>query len=323
MARMPRGEPRSVPDPDREPYAAMIRQEQLRRQLAESAAGNRPSLFGSGPLLPAQRRYDFSTQAGRFNPYIEIGNQFYKGEDNGRANVLVPVDDPRVPPGEMAERRRAVARVRFMADHPLGSAGYSLATLANASPGARDGALFAGGLADTLMSGVAPFGGSIRSPTKPPRGRVAQPNLPRPSVEYRAANAIGQAQGANATLSKQTLGTGTRAKQSLVPPGWQGDGKFFNEARGHLVGKQLGGPGATLDQVVTQTQNGSNTPQMSKFESGLARRLRNGEVINYFVTPLYSKGFLPPSSLRLMAHGSRDMIPSVTFIKNPAGNPKK
>jgi hypothetical protein len=38
MARMPRGEPRSVPDPDGERYDEMIRQERLKKERAEAAA---------------------------------------------------------------------------------------------------------------------------------------------------------------------------------------------------------------------------------------------------------------------------------------------
>lgn len=57
------------------------------------------------------------------------------------ANVLVPVDDPLVSPAEREEQWRGIERAYFMADHPLGSVAYDVATLANASPGARDGAL--------------------------------------------------------------------------------------------------------------------------------------------------------------------------------------
>jgi hypothetical protein len=38
MARMPRGEPRSVPDPAGNQYDEMMRQERLKRQRAETAA---------------------------------------------------------------------------------------------------------------------------------------------------------------------------------------------------------------------------------------------------------------------------------------------
>ena len=256
MARMPKGEPRSVPDPIEGPYQTMIRFEQSKRQRAETASGNRPAMFGPGTLLASQRSYDFSSQAGGLNPFVTIEGQTYKGVDNGRANVLVPVDDPGVPAGELAERKQGVARVQFMVDHPFGSAAYDLAMLANASTEARDNALVAGGFADTVTSGFAPFGASIRTPAKPPPGQVALPNLPRPSVEFRAANAKGQALGANATLSKQTLGTGEKALRKLFPPGWQGNGTINNEARGHLVGNQLGGLANTLDKIITQTQMG-------------------------------------------------------------------
>ena len=43
MAQMPRGEPRSVPDPAGEQYDEMIRQERLKRERAEAAAARQPA----------------------------------------------------------------------------------------------------------------------------------------------------------------------------------------------------------------------------------------------------------------------------------------
>ena len=42
MALMPRGEPRSVPDPEGELYDEMIRQEREKRRRAEAAAALQP-----------------------------------------------------------------------------------------------------------------------------------------------------------------------------------------------------------------------------------------------------------------------------------------
>jgi len=41
MARMPLGQPRSVPDPEGEAYDEMLRQERLKRDRAEQAPGGR------------------------------------------------------------------------------------------------------------------------------------------------------------------------------------------------------------------------------------------------------------------------------------------
>jgi hypothetical protein len=76
-----------------------------------------------------------------------------------------------------------------------------------------------------------------------------------------------------------------------------------------------------MRNFVTQTQQGSNTPQMRDFEGGVARRVRAGEVVEYSAAPLYAPGVLPPSAILLTAHGSRG-APSAQLIPNPAGRRK-
>lgn len=126
MAQMPRGEPRSVPDQGAESYAAMLEREQLRRELAESA------LFAllADPLGPLR-------QAPRSNPTIAVGGRTYREVDNGRANVLVPVDNSPFSPAERVEQRRAIGRASFIADRPFAGVAYGLGALAGASPTAR------------------------------------------------------------------------------------------------------------------------------------------------------------------------------------------
>ena len=109
----------------------------------------------------------------------------------------------------------------------------------------------------------------------------------------------------------------------MKPPGWQGDGNLYNEARAHLLAKSLGGPGG-LDKrnFVTLTNRGANSPQMSGFERGIAKRVDAGEVIEFHAQPLYNDGVLPPSAILLTAHGSRGGAPSARLIRNPAGQRK-
>lgn len=318
MGQMPRGEPRSVPDPAGEQYDEMIRQERLKGQHAEAAAARPPLSLGAAPFSPFEHRLDFRHQAPRLNPAVAIGGQRYREIDNGRANVLVPIDDPRVSPAELAERRRAIERAFFMAANPLGGAAYGLATLANLSPQARDGALIAGGLADAAMLGVAPRGAPVRGAPVSPRVEPGPPTWQRPNARYSEPNAKGQATGITATLTAPKLGSGTRANRRLTPPGWQGNGKVHNEARAHLHGRELGGSGSDKRNIVTMTHNGANTPQMSGFEREVARRVRAGEVVEYSATPLYNEGVLPPSAILVTAHGSRG-APTARIIHNPAG----
>lgn len=316
MAQMPRGEPRSVPDPEGEQYDAMIREERLKRQRAEAAAAE-PSPYRYAAPFSRDPRLDAFYQAPpRLASGVTIGGQTYREIDNGRANVLVPVSD--LSPAQLEERLRAINRAFFIADHPFGAFGDGIAGLANASPQARNGALIAGGLADVAAVGVAPLVASVRRPTPSPQGQSAPPTLQRPNIRQRELNATGQATGIAASLTAPMLGSGTMADRRLTPPGWQGNGRKYNEARSHLLARDLGGSGSDMRNIVTLTQNGANTPQMRDFEQGVARRVRGGEVVEYSATPLYDSGVLPPSAVLLTAYGSRG-APTARIVQNPAG----
>jgi hypothetical protein len=321
MARMPRGEPRSVPDLAGDQYDASMREERWKRQTAEAAAGKLPfSSYGTS-LPPSESPSDFIKRTPRPEPTVTIGRRTYRGVDNGGANVLVPVGDPQVSPAELAERRRAVSRVMFMADSPLGSAAYDLATAMNASPTRRDAALVAGGMVDATMTGAAPFGVQVRGGASPPKRESGPLGFQRPPVRSRSVNANGQAQGKDVTVTRPMLGTGTRANGRVKPPGWQGHGTKFNEGRGHLHAKQLGGSGKTPSDLVTLTQNPTNSSHMATFENQVMRRVRDGEVMEYLVKPLYRDGILPPRSILMSAYGSRG-APIARLIENPAGRRK-
>lgn len=263
---------------------------------------------------------DFS---GRPPPTINIGGQAYREVDNGRANVLVPIDNPYVSPDELEERRRGLERVQFMTGSPLAAGLYGLASLFTGSPQARDRALAAGSALDGATMALAPLAASARRVATPPQGQLSSPSWQRPNVRPSEVNANRQATAVGATITEPMLGTGTRVSRRLTPPGWQGDGNLYNEARAHLLAKSLGGAGG-LDErnVVTLTNKGANSPQMSGFERDVARRVRAGEVVEYYSQPLYDDGVLPPSAILLTAHGSRGGAPSARLIRNPAGRRK-
>ena len=297
MAQMPRGEPRSVPDPDGDLYDEMLRSERLKRAIAET----------------------------KFQPGLD-----YFSPNPPRHGVPLPASVPRTPQdalfckdpsaisaNELADRRRAIERAFFMADNPLAGAAYGVASLTNASPQVRDQALAAGAALDTVMMGAAPFGLTGRSRAMPPTPAAGPVGWPRPAIRYGDLNANDQATGASATLAGPFLNTGTRANRRLTPPGWQGNGRTYNEARAHLLGRQLGGSGNDRENLVTMTQNGANTPQMRGFENNVARRVRAGEVIDYSATPFYETGVLPPSAVLVSATGSRQQ-PVARLIRNPA-----
>jgi hypothetical protein len=317
MAQMPRGEPHSVPDPDGDRYDEKMRRERSARQRSQTIGSNttalRPALFpGVEPITEVVKRTPRSLSTST------IGGQTYRVVDRGGACVLVPIDDPSVSPAELAENKRAVERILFMEDNTLGGSAYGIASFLNASPKARDQALVFGGLAGTAMLGAAPRAAPSRGRAQPWRARGESPSQQRENIRARELNSDGQAQGVAATLTTPMLGTGTRANGRRKPPGWSGNGDKFNEARGHLLGRQLGGSGNDMRNLVTLTHIGANTPQMSDFEHKVAGRVRAGEVVEYTSTPLYGPGALPPSHVLLTATGSRG-TPTAALIRNPAG----
>ncbi|WP_370689298.1 DNA/RNA non-specific endonuclease [Phenylobacterium sp.] len=168
------------------------------------------------------------------------------------------------------------------------------------------------------MLGVAPRIASASRAPIPRRAALAPPVVKQPDVRYGQPTALGQATRVMATLTEPMLAFGTRADRRQTPPGWQGNGRKFNESRGHLQAKQLGGSGLDPRNLVTLTQKPANSPQMRRFEDGVRRRVQAGEVVEYSATPLYAPGVLPPARILLTAIGSRG-APVARIIENPAG----
>jgi hypothetical protein len=122
----------------------------------------------------------------------------------------------------------------------------------------------------------------------------------------------------SATLTEEMIGTGTPANPAIRPPGWSGNGNQFNEARGHLLGRQLGGSGDVPENLVTLQQTPTNTPVMSGFESRVRSAIEAGENVRYSSTPIYNGNNLVPRGITLSARGSRGFRLDVTIL-NPPG----
>lgn len=284
--------------------------------LNARASQPRPTQF-SPPFLPFDR-LEALRRAPRLSPTVTRNGRTYREADNGRANNLVPAEDPLFPAARRAALRQGFERAAYMADHSFGSIAYGAATLANAPQQVRDGILSVGGLIDDAGMGASRSAPARRA-VAPARAQPAPPIEARPNVRFRELNSDGQAMGVAATVTEPMLGTGTRMRWN--PPGWQGNGRTFNEARAHLLAQVLGGSGPDRRNGVTMTHHGANTPQMRDFEQTVARRVRAGEVVEYSSTPLYGTGALPPSAVLLTAHGSRE-APTARLILNPAGRRK-
>lgn len=309
MAQMPKGEPRSVPDPVGDQYNEMIRQEKFKKQPAEAATAKALATSAAEYFSPFKDPFAFVREAQAKEAALRV-----KGRD--APSVYVDPKTPPVSPAELAERRRAIDRAFFMANNPLAGTAYGLAALTNASPEARETALIVGGLFDAATVGAASRGAPLRGPPGPPPRRPAPTNLQMPAIRPRELNAQGQARGVNATNSAPMLGTGTRANQRLTPPGWRGG--EFNEGRAHLHPKDRGGSGDDSRNIFTATQNPTNSSHMTKFDNRVKRRVREGELIESSATPFYTPGILPPSWILQTAYGPLGG-PIAQLVRNPAG----
>jgi hypothetical protein len=115
MAKMPKGQSRSVPDPLAEQYDQMIKD------------ASREGF--SGP----DRRLDFSAPPRGDGALSKIGDDWYRYVDNGQAQVLVPVANPRFSPAELAQQQQGVRRALFDASYPIAGAASGVAAFVNAS----------------------------------------------------------------------------------------------------------------------------------------------------------------------------------------------
>lgn len=113
------------------------------------------------------------------------------------------------------------------------------------------------------------------------------------------------------------IGTGSSASSSIKPPGFLGGGE--GHARGHLLGRQLGGSGKDPRNLVTLHQNPVNTPVMSSFERQVRKAVEAGETINYSATPIYKGNQLLPSGVTLSANGSGGFQLDVTILNRKWG----
>jgi RHS repeat-associated protein len=121
-------------------------------------------------------------------------------------------------------------------------------------------------------------------------------------IDYGRIDRSGRPTGIEAIITREMLGTGSEADSSIVPPGFKG--REEGHARGHLLGKQLGGSGSVRRNLVTLFQRPVNTPIMSKFEGQVAAAVRSGETVWYRATPIYRGAEGMPYAITLEAQGS-------------------
>ena len=274
---------------------------------------------GRGAAAAALRTYPLTEQLrlqrSTPSPFLKIGGQWYREVNNGRACVLVPISNPFVSPAQLADQQAAIREAHYIARAPLAGVGYGIATLLGVSPEARNRSMIAGGAVDTTLTAAAPFGARARPPAQPPRIQPPTSSEPRDPIRYGPANANGQASGANATITSSMLGTGQRVNNSVDPAGWLGNGNLYMQDRAHLIARQLGGRARNTQEMVALDRR-TNRSSMARFENEVARRARQGEVVEYWVSPLYGAGDAAPSAIALTASGSGGGITG-RIIQNP------
>lgn len=273
-----------------------------------------PTTQPSSVAFAPYRRIDAIRRAPRLSPTVRIGGQTYREVDNGRANVLVPVDDTRFTPAERAAQQEGIVRSLFMAEHPFGAIGYGVAATAGAPQRTRDALLQGLGLVDEAASGGVFRARITRPRPNPPQQAL---NLTRPSIVYRERNAEGQARGATASVAQSMRSNGTKARRRIRPVGYVDSGEPWNHDKGHLIASRFGGSGRDPANLMT-LERSANQEHMKDFENDVARRVRGGETIDYSVTPLYANGRSPPSLVLMTAFGHREG-PKARLIRNLAG----
>jgi len=273
-----------------------------------------------GTLSPLGSRLDLLRQTPpQLRQTVTRDGRTYKAFDNGRAITLVPTLEPGKSPHVQAEQRRAIERALFMAANPLAGAAYGAAAMAGASPHTRDLALAFGGAADAVIASSVPRTSRVQRATPTKQGQLAAPGWQRPNIRPSELNAKRQAGRVEATAIASMIGTGSGTKRSIRPPGFEGKAKVH--ARGHLFPKELGGSGRDPRNLVTLSQTPTNDSDMRGFDATVAQKVRQGEVVEYSSTPLYTQGILAPSLIVMTAAGSRGTS-MAKVVRNPAGQPK-
>jgi DNA/RNA non-specific endonuclease len=135
-----------------------------------------------------------------------------------------------------------------------------------------------------------------------PRPRASRSDLKPGEVDYGRLDRLGRPTGIRAMLTAP-LAQGTPANGDIHPPGWPAGTADHGMARGHLLGKQLGGDGNDPRNLVTLAQNPANSPAMRDFESAVRKAVEAGETVDYRVTPVYQGDNPMPVGITMWAQG--------------------
>ena len=135
-------------------------------------------------------------------------------------------------------------------------------------------------------------------------------------ITYGPLDALGRPTGITATITEGMIGSGSPAFSSIRPPGFLGGAA--GQARGHLLGNQLGGSGADIRNLVTLQHNPANSPVMRGFENQIRSAVEGGQIFQGSFTPIYLGDNLIPRGITIIGEGSGGFDINVSIL-NPDG----
>ncbi|MDT0267680.1 RHS repeat-associated core domain-containing protein [Streptomyces sp. DSM 44915] len=140
------------------------------------------------------------------------------------------------------------------------------------------------------------------------------------NVHYLPLDDYGRATGVDAVLTRSMLNQGSGANSAIHPSGWNGQGVRYNEGRGHLLADRLGGNGDLEENLVTLTQDPTNTPIMrDQIEALVYDAVDAGQTVRYEVRAHYpGPGDIAPAGLSFHAVGDGGFRLD-RYLENPAG----
>jgi hypothetical protein len=162
-------------------------------------------------------------------------------------------------------------------------------------------------------------------PTQGPADNTAAIRRLGGAVDYGHVNPVtGQRSGISATITPAMVTAadrhqlGSAAASAIRPPSLDRL-PARNRARGHLLGRQLGGSGDLAANLVALYQSRANTPVMRDYETAVAQAVQAGQTIRYRVRPVYpSRTFNgAPSAIRVTANGDHGFRMDVTIANTP------
>ena len=137
--------------------------------------------------------------------------------------------------------------------------------------------------------------------------------VPTGPIAYGELDSLGRPTGVAARLTANSIAAGgSPALSKIRPPGFLGGAA--GQARGHLLGNQLGGSGADPRNLITIFQNPANSPAMRGVENQIRALVEQGQVVDYSVIPIYLGSEPVAVGITLRAQGDRGFIVWQTIL---------